>query len=207
MDTMTLANYRTDVKALAKYEKPIDGDIDKWVNEGLRRLQTVANLEASNTIPLVTDDKDYALPSDLYKPFFVYRQDVSTQDPEELPPLPTWDRTSRGYRIWNSQLIYQPTPTASDNGKTLYLDYYKKVGNTVNGGNLSDPAHIPNIPAEFHDLPFIWACLRAKQQDNSFGEGRNFQAEWDFRYGQFVAARSRTNNPAGRRVRVLRRFR
>lgn len=200
----TVQNYYDRVKALARYEEPSSADILVWINECSGLLQPYAKVEGSSYITLQTDVKEYALPTGFYEAVFVYRQDTADAAPEEIQPLEDWDRHSKGYRLFVDKIIIQPTPTAADNGKKVYVDFHKLIGKSPDGGDLSGNSDTFNIPEYFQDIPFLHACKRAKQQDAEFGEGRDFAAELAARLDEFKRFQ---NNKRRRKARVVRTVR
>lgn len=181
----TLKNYQDRVAALAADQDPTPADIGVWVNTCLRQeLQPFANVEGGSNLSVVAGQKEYTLPVDLFELRRVWVRDTA-QNETPLNRVPDDDRTTPGFRLWAGKLILQPAPVATEAGNVLVLEYYKRLGRTQDSGALASANDVPNIPLEWHDLPFLYACMRAKQQDSEFGEGRDFAAEYQSRLQQF----------------------
>lgn len=177
----TLQNYQDRVVGLCKTQDDLvaAADVTIWVNACLGILQPWAYVEAASTTltPDSGSTDTYTPPSALYEPIWVAEND--DQD-TQLNFLPDWDRTSTGIRTWNGKWILQPDPGSST---TLHLEYYAKLT------NLSASGDSPTFDAEWHDLPFLFACMRAKEQDDEFGEGQDFKVQWEARFKAFKGRR------------------
>lgn len=192
----TLKEYQERVISLASDQDIQPNDVTVWVNECLEDLQPYARLEASATIPLVAGQSAYPVPEDFYEPAMLTIQSTDGRV-HEVRPLDMKDRDSEGYRLWNGQIILQRL-SAEGHNEVLQLDYYRLIPSLR---LLTDAPILPDI---WHDLPFLYACMRAKQQDSEFGESQNYEAQYQMRKGEFTAARRRGLPGTRRHVKIVR---
>lgn len=136
---MTRAEILAMVRTLTLIESTnvSDADIVILINQGIHEVSVVTDwafLEASATISLVADDRDYALPAD-YDRFLALVDDDNDGTLEFVAPS-TWlnfvgndtgnSNTSPDYfTIFEGELLLSPVPSTADTNR-LTLYYYKK---------------------------------------------------------------------------------
>lgn len=149
-----------------------------YLNEGIRSLQPYAKLPGETTIPLVTDTAAYDLPVDFYTVGTVVWTDAEGEEHElsELTP-PMGNRL--GYRIRGSQIIVNPAPSDADPG-TLAVYYEVKLT------ELEDDDDEPNLPSEWHDLPFLFLMKRIEEQDDEPQRAVSYAQEYAARLRSFI---------------------
>jgi hypothetical protein len=149
-------------------------EIKGWLNRALDDLTPYANYQKSSTISLVADQKQYTLPSDLFKIVHLLDEEKLV----EYHPIPVNDLRSTGYKKWGNEIIFQPVPKES---KDLTLYYHAKLPHLVNDTDT------PVIPEEFHDLLVLFAVAKAKYQDEEETMQNNAMQEYLMRKDQFIA--------------------
>lgn len=129
-----------------------NADIIQWLNRGLDDLTPYAKHQKYESIQLTTGQKNYPLPSDLFR--IVYLMDEDRQ--KRFTHIPFDDFSSNGYKIWGKELLFQPVPKEE---KEISLYYHARLPRLVNSDD------IPALPEEYHDLLVLYAVSKAKYQD------------------------------------------
>jgi hypothetical protein len=164
---------------IAEVNKDIDDELSNaeitgWLNRAIDDLSPYANYQKSSTISLVADQKQYTLPSDLYKIVHLIDEDKMI----EYHQIPVNDLRSYGYKQWGNNIIIQPTPKES---KDLTLYYKARLPHLVNASD------VPEIPEEYHDLLVLYAVAKAKYQDEEESMQNIAMQDYMMRKDQFIA--------------------
>lgn len=170
------------------YDKLQNGDIIGWLNRALDDLSPVSRYQKSQTISVVADQKDYALPTDMVELVYLV-------DEKQVFEYPIHDMESSGYKIWGNTLTIQPTPAES---KELTLYYYARLPHLT----LFDQEAEPVIRSDFHDLLVLYAVAKAKYMDDEESLQVNAWNEYQLRKQQF-AAEMMKNDGSVHQVRLV----
>lgn len=135
-----------------------DGLLNTWINEAIRTYSRELPKEVSTTITVVANQASYALPSDLDRVIRVEQPKDSIRFPisSSRPSADSGqlvDRQDRvtgaarsGYRVFGSNLILDPEPTAAGADENVRLEYL---------GRYAEPAADTDViatPASDDDL-------------------------------------------------------
>lgn len=120
-DLYTLANFKYQRITDAGSEEISDAQWKVLFEEAVAQLGCATPTAGDTLISLVSDQQEYALPSDFHAVHSVSLLEGDVY--KEIPRLFVTDETSRGYRIYDGNIYIQPTPSASlADGVKLY--YY-----------------------------------------------------------------------------------
>ncbi|WP_394137430.1 phage adaptor protein [Cytobacillus oceanisediminis] len=151
-----------------------NGEITGWLNRALDDLTPYAKYQAFKTISLISEQKEYSLPADLFEIIHL----VDENDGKSFNQIPMQDFSSNGYKRWGGKLIFQPLPKQN---KDISLYYHARLPHLVN------PDDAPVISEEFHDLLVLFAVAKAKYQDEEESMQNNAMQEYFMRKEQFIS--------------------
>jgi hypothetical protein len=157
-----------------------NGDLIGWINRCIDDLSPHAQYQKSSSITLITNQKEYDLPSD-------YQRLVYLVNEIPLNQVEMKDFASNGFKLWGNKLVIQPTPT-QDGSLDLY--YEAKIPHLV---NLSDE---PQIPSQFHDLFIFYTVARRQYQDDEEARQMNAMSEYNQRKNDFIKFMTQNIEPS-----------
>jgi hypothetical protein len=157
-----------------------NGDLIGWINRCMDDLAPYAQYQKSTTVSLVTDQKEYDLPSDIQKLLYLV-------DEYPMNQVQMKDFVSTGFKLWGSKLILQPTPSQTG---SLDLYYEAKLPYL---SNLSD---IPVIPSQFHDLFILYTIAKAQYRQDEEARQMNAMSEYNQRKNDFIRFMTQNDEPS-----------
>lgn len=176
-------------------------DVLRWFQECLRRLQPLAQVEGTWTVPLTGAAESYALVVAVYPIFSLHTAYCippggTTGSDLAIVPLST---------RWQANTVRFNPALPGEANHTLYVYPATLTGALELYGErkldlvVADD-DIPAIREDFHDLLPLFAAMRFGGQDEDFmGDGRfpNFRSEFLERKGEFIKAMAQGQAGAG----------
>lgn len=185
----TLTQFRAAVANKIGLDNTVSGDqgdIDRWVNEGVIRvlMDTQCYVTAVTVTPGA--NQDYTLATtvlDILDMYTTSSGSVTSLDRKTLAEINQMRRGSsstgpaRYYALVGANaLAFYPTPGAADT-----VTMYQITRPTALSNGSDDPSATANggIPTEYHKAIEYWACAEAADQDDdqSSGQGQRYR-DW-----------------------------
>lgn len=150
-----------------------DAEIDEWIEDAALDISTVARcVEATTTVSLIFNDRDYALPVDSVQVLHVARQATGIGLAKITPSIAghtsatTTDVAPLRWFEWNQLLYVEPIPDAAAAG--LVLDVFYAAA-TINVADLPDADQL---------LAVTYAAYRGKLKDEKFAQAALLFADY-----------------------------
>lgn len=171
---------------LAEVNKNVDDELEAadvigWVNRCIEDLTPIANNQTILTMPIITNQQSYKLPSDFVEMVQVVRNNRFAN------PLALSDTTRYGYKLFNNNIMLQPIPD-SDGSMDIY---YKSIL-----PYLTDLEDVPQIPTFFHDIFVLYAVAKFKFQDQDTENMSIAANTYESRRQDFINFMNKTNIPS-----------
>lgn len=150
-------------------------DIKNWINRAIDDISPIAKKSERKVTDIISTNT-YTLPSDCRE-----IQHVVIDD-EFYDHLTFSDQSSRGYKVWGSELVIQGGPSSGQ----VNLSYYRNLNKLV------DDTDEPEIEPEYHDLFILYAVAMSQYMDDELPRQNDAMSRYAARkedYKRFKAGR------------------